>query len=359
MEKISVGIIFGGVSSEHEVSLLSAASVLSKMDTEKYLVHKIGITKEGRMFYYTGTLESIKDGSWCRSNCIPCILSPDRAHHGVVLLTGTPGVVHLDVAFPVLHGKNGEDGTIQGLLTMAGIPFVGCGTLASACCMDKVVTHILLDAAGIKQAKWLWTSQHEYRKAQEPAMDQIEKTLGYPCFVKPANAGSSVGITKAADRTTLQTAMETAFRHDSKVIVEQMVHGIELECAVMGNEEPVASCVGEIDPSADFYDYNAKYIDGSTKTYAPARICDQSAEAVRATAIRAYQVMGCTGLARVDFFLTHHNQEIVLNEINTIPGFTSISMYPQLFGVSGVAYDDLIDQLIGYALPREVDKEQN
>lgn len=349
MEKRSLGVVFGGASSEYEVSLLSAASVLSNIDGEHYQIHKIGITKDGRMFYYTGPVEKIADNTWGEACCIPCVLSPDRSHHGLLLLGSQPGVIRLDVVFPVLHGKNGEDGTIQGLLTMAGIPFVGCGTLASACAMDKAVTHALLEKNGIRQAKWLWTTGHDYQNAGDTALNQIETALGYPCFVKPANAGSSVGISKATDRESLKAAMALALQHDDRVVVEEAVNGIELECAVLGNDDPIASCVGEIAPAAEFYDYNAKYIDGTTKTYAPARICEQSAEAVRETALRAYRLLGCRGLARVDFFLTFDKREVVLNEINTIPGFTSISMYPKLFEASGIPYSRLIDRLIGYA----------
>ena len=353
MNKISLGVVFGGVSSEHEVSLMSAASVLSNLDPERYDIHKIGITKDGRMLYCTGSAESVKDGSWEQKDCTPCVLSPDRSHHGLLL----PGqkIIRLDVVFPVLHGKNGEDGTIQGLLALAGIPCVGCGVLASACCMDKVVTHVLLDAAGIPQAQWMWTTEHEYRRAPETSLAQIRQRLGFPCFVKPANAGSSVGVTKAVDPESLREGMELAFRHDHKVIVEGMVHGIELECAVLGNKEPIASCVGEIAPEADFYDYNAKYIDGTTQTYAPARICEAASEGVRETALRAYKVLGCAGLARVDFFLTEEEHQVVLNEVNTIPGFTSISMYPQRFAVSGVPYPELLDRLIDSALEKEGD----
>lgn len=349
MKKYKLGVVFGGVSSEYEVSLLSAASVLSHIDKERYRIYKIGITKDGRMFYYTGPVEKIADGGWIKGNCTPCVISPDRSHGGMLLLGEKTGVVPLDVVFPVLHGRNGEDGTIQGLLTMAGIPFVGCGPLASAVCMDKTAARTLLDAAGIKQAKWLWTTEYEYRKAPERALSQVEEALSYPCFVKPANAGSSVGITKAASREALEEGLELAFEHDEKVLVEQMVYGIELECAVLGNEEPIASCVGEIAPSADFYDYNAKYVDGTTRTYAPARICEESAQAVRETAIRAYKLLGCRGMARVDFFL-NEDREVILNEVNTIPGFTSISMYPKLFELSGVPYRQLIDRLISLAL---------
>ncbi len=350
MEKIRLGVVFGGASSEYEVSLLSSASVLSHINEENYDIHKIGITRDGRMFYYSGSVEKISDGTWTEADCVPCVISPDRSHHGLLLLEENVRVIPLDCVFPVLHGKNGEDGTIQGLFTMAGIPFVGCGTLASSACMDKAVTHTLLESAGINSAKWLWTTEHEFSQNEARILDRIDTELGYPCFVKPANAGSSVGITKVKERSQLKAAFELAFQNDSKVLVEEMVRGLELECAVLGNEDPIASCVGEIAPDAEFYDYNAKYIDGTTKTYAPARISDDYAEEIRRTAVKAYQTMGCTGLARVDFFLSLHNQKIIVNEINTIPGFTSISMYPQLFGVSGIPYPELIDRLVACAM---------
>lgn len=348
-EKCKLGLIFGGASSEYEVSLLSVSSVLANIDRTRYDIYRIGITKDGRMFYYTGEDGRIAKNKWQDEGCIPCVLSPDRSHHGFVLLKEQPEVVRLDCVFPVLHGKNGEDGTIQGLLTMAGIPFVGCGTLASAACMDKVTTHTMLDKAGVLGAKWRAVTAHAYAKDQAAFLDEVEHALGFPCFVKPANAGSSVGITKAVDRETLASAMELALMHDTKVIVEEMIRGKEIECAVLGNEEPIASCLGEIAPSNDFYDYNAKYIDGKTVTYVPARITEKESDEIRRIAVQAYHIMGCEGFSRVDFFLCE-NGDVYLNEINTIPGFTSISMYPQLFVASGVPYQKLIDRLIGYAL---------
>lgn len=351
MSKLALGIVFGGASSEYEVSLLSASSVLRNVDPARYEIHKIGITREGRMFYYTGTVERISENRWEGADCVPCVLSPDRGHHGLLLLGEPVRVLRLDCVFPVLHGKNGEDGTIQGLLSMAGIPYVGCGYRASADCMDKIITHTLLDAAGVPGAKWLGITAAQYGREKASFAAQVAGELGFPCFVKPANAGSSVGITKVKAPEDFPAAMELALQHDSRVIVERMVRGIELECAVLGNDDPVASCVGEIAPEKEFYDYNAKYIDGTTKTYAPARIPDAAAEAVRATAVRAYRAIGCAGLARVDFFLEPDGR-VVLNEINTIPGFTSISMYPQLFIESGLSYPALIDRLIELALER-------
>lgn len=353
MHKIALGLVFGGASSEYEVSLQSATSILNNLDEEKYDIYKIGITKEGGMFYYTGKVSRIAENKWQGKDCVPCVLSPDREHHGMILFGETQAeVIRLDCIFPVLHGKNGEDGTIQGLFSMAGIPYVGCGYLASSACMDKIVTHTLLDSAGINGAKWLGITRHEYRRDPAVFAGRVSEELGYPCFVKPANAGSSVGITKVTSPEGFSAAMELAFSHDSRVIVEQMVYGVELECAVLGNDEPEASCLGEIAPQSDFYDYNAKYIDGTTKTYAPARIPEKSAEEVRRTAVQAFQAMGCRGLARVDFFLEESGR-VVLNELNTIPGFTKISMYPQLFIASGLSYPALLDRLIELAMEEE------
>ncbi len=349
--KQSIGIIFGGASSEYEVSLMSSTSVLNNIDTDRYDIYKIGITKKGQMFYYTGDVAKIISDEWLSSDCVPCVISPDRTHHGFILLNGSNEIIRLDAVFPVLHGKNGEDGTIQGLFTLAGIPYVGCNTLSSAACMDKGVTHTILDSAGVSTAKWLGILQHSYKNNSDTFLKEVADKLGFPCFVKPANAGSSVGITKAVDENTLIGAMELAFLHDKKVIVEEMLYGIEIECAVLGNEEPIASVLGEIEPCNDFYDYDAKYLANKTKTYIPARIDDRYTDEIRTTAIKAYKAMACEGLTRVDFFLTKDNR-VMLNELNTIPGFTSISMYPQLFINSGVSYKELITRLIDLAIER-------
>jgi D-alanine-D-alanine ligase len=352
VNRLNLGLVFGGASSEYEISLMSATSVLKNIDKSKYNLHLIGITREGKMFYYTGPLKAIEDGTWFSRDCLPCVISPDPSHSGIIVLSRPLEILRLDCIFPVLHGKNGEDGTIQGLLTMAEIPFVGCGMRASANCMDKITTHTVLDAAGVPGAKWLWTTEHEYRKDPDGFLDSVETTLGYPCFVKPSNAGSSVGVTKAKDRESLLAAMELAIRNDSRIIVEEMIYGLEVECAVLGNEEPIASPLGEIAPSNEFYDYNAKYIDGKSATYIPARISDESTEAVRSIAVKAYQALGCAGLSRVDFFVREDGSP-VLNEINTIPGFTKISMYPQLFISAGLSYPALIDRLIELALEQK------
>lgn len=350
--KQSIGIIFGGASSEHEVSLMSATSVLENIDVVRYDIHKIGITKKGQMFYYTGDINKISSGQWENEKCTPCVISPDQTHHGLILLNGTNDIIRLDAVFPVLHGKNGEDGTIQGLFTLAGIPYVGCDTLSSAACMDKGVTHTILDSNNITTAKWVGILEYSYLENKDKFINDVKEKLGFPCFVKPANAGSSVGITKAVDEKTLIRAMEIAFLNDKKVIVEEMLYGLEIECAVLGNENPVASVLGEIEPCNEFYDYDAKYLANKTKTYIPARIDEKYSEEIRTIAIKAFKAMGCEGFSRVDFFLTKDNK-VVLNEINTIPGFTSISMYPQLFINSGIPYKDLITKLIELAIKRK------
>ncbi|WMJ22065.1 D-alanine--D-alanine ligase family protein [Paludicola sp. MB14-C6] len=350
--KLNLGIIFGGASSEYDVSLMSATSVLKNIDSEKYNIYKIGITKEGVSFLYNGEIEEIQKNNWQGAHCVPCVISPDRSHHGIIVLGDSTKIIRLDVIFPVLHGKNGEDGTFQGLMALANIPYVGCDTLSSACCMDKAVTKTIFDNAKINNAKWECVLQYQYNKDQEACFRRIEENLGYPCFVKPANAGSSVGITKATDRSSLIKAFELAFIHDKKVVIEQNIKGKEIECAVLGNEAPIASVLGEIVPCNDFYDYDAKYLANKTVTHIPARIDASVAETIKSIAIQAYLALGCEGFSRVDFFLTENN-EIILNEINTIPGFTSISMYPQLFAASGIPYTKLIDRLIELALERK------
>lgn len=352
MDKINLGIVFGGASSEYEISLLSATSVLKNINAEQYNIHKIGITKEGEMFYYEGDDTSIAKNRWLKRKCTPCVISPDRAHHGLLLLSDPIEIIRLDCVFPVLHGKNGEDGTIQGLLTMAGIPFVGCDSLSSAMCMDKCYTHTVLDSKGIKTAPWKVIVQNKYFRSGAKFVKEVEEELGFPCFVKPANAGSSVGVSKAKNADELRQAIEYAFFHDKKVLVEKNIVGKEIECAVLGNARPIASCLGEIEPCNDFYDYDAKYLANKTVTHIPARIADESAKKIQSVALKAYGAMGCSGFSRIDFFLTDEN-EIILNEINTIPGFTAISMYPKLFENSGIPYSTLIDKLINFAMERK------
>ena len=354
MEKHTVAILFGGVSSEHEVSLVSASSVLRNLPTEHYEVVMLGITRDGRWLRYQGPIDAIQQDTWEASGAVqPAILSPDRSHHGLLLpRDGGFDVLRLDAVFPVLHGKNGEDGTIQGLFEIAGIPCVGCGTLASAMCMDKQVTHTILADAGVPQARWVCLTQSDL--ADRAALEGRLACLGYPMFVKPANAGSSVGISKVRVPQELDAALELAFQHDHKVIVEEFIDGIEVESAVLGNgDELIVSVLGEIVPCNEFYDYNAKYQNAATELYIPARIPEDVAALVRETAARAYRALGCAGFARIDFFVKRDGTGIILNEPNTIPGFTSVSMYPKLMEASGVPYPELIHRLFQLALRRD------
>lgn len=348
-------VLFGGVSSEHDVSTVSASYVLDNIPTEKYNVIKIGITKDGRWFKYDGEISNLPEDKWVKDtdNLTKAVISPDRNDHGIIVF-GKDKVetIRIDVCFPVLHGKNGEDGTIQGFLQVAGIPFVGCDMISSACCMDKVMTNTLADAAGIAQAKWIGLNEYNYRKNPQMYIDKAADYLGFPIFVKPANAGSSVGVSKAKDKDALAEAIDIAFKEDNKLVLEEGITGMEVECAVLGNEEPIASICGEIEPANDFYDYEAKYVNPASLLHIPARLDDAKMNEVREAAKNAYIALGCTGLARVDFFVRESDGKVMLNEPNTIPGFTSISMYPKMFAASGVPYSELIDRLFTYALEK-------
>ena len=272
-EKLRLAVIFGGQSSEHEVSLMSATSILQNLDPEKYDVTMVGITKAGKWLLYTGPVEDLTTGAWERGPVTPAFLSPDPTVHGLVALRDTGAqVIPLDVIFPALHGKNGEDGTIQGLFQLSGIPYVGCDTLSSAVCMDKAVTHSLLNTAGIEQAHYLWFYADRFDVAPDTIKNKIQARLDFPVFVKPANAGSSVGVSKVERFEDLDEAIRVAAREDAKIVVEEGIRGQEVECAVLGNREAQASIVGEIGASAQFYDYDDKYINGTSQLYIPARI---------------------------------------------------------------------------------------
>lgn len=352
-KKTSVAVLFGGQSSEHEVSLMSAGSILQNLDREKYDVHMVGITKEGRWLLFTGDPADLPGGAWEHGDVTPAFLSPDPSIHGLVVMGPPTRTLHIDCVFPALHGKNGEDGTLQGLLHMSGIPFVGCDTESSAICMDKAVTHTLLSAANIEQAHYLWFYSDRFDCAPDTIKNKICARLNFPVFVKPANAGSSVGVSRVDGPEGLDEAIRKAAREDRKVIVEEGVMGQEVECAVLGNRQDAqASIVGEIGASAAFYDYDDKYINGTSQLYIPARIPEEAAKQIKETAVRAYRLLGCSGLARVDFFVTEEGQKVVLNELNTLPGFTSISMYPKLWMAMGLSYGELLDRLIGLAFAR-------
>ena len=352
MKKVLV--LFGGVSSEHDISLISAKSVIENIPKDKYEPVLMGITKDGEWYLYNGSVDALPKDKWLenKENITPATVSLSRADHGIVVFGDVVEKIRIDVVFPVLHGKNGEDGTIQGMLQLAGIPYVGCDMISSACCMDKVYTNTLADAAGIPQAKWLGVKEYDYSKEKESILTKAEEYLGYPIFVKPANAGSSVGVSKATDKQSLDEAIIKAFKEDSKLVLEEGISGAEVEVAVLGNDEPIASVVGEVETCNDFYDFDAKYINSASNLYIPARLSEEKSEEVRRAAVNAYKALGCSGLARVDFFVRHSDGAVMLNEPNTIPGFTSISMYSKLFAASGVPYPELVDRLICFAMEK-------
>jgi len=352
MKKLNVCVLFGGISPEHAVSLRSAESVLNNMDSEKYNVFPVGITREGKWLLFGGKdYALLPDGVWqSHADNREATISPVRGQ-GLLIFDGDKVTIQpIDVVFPVLHGENGEDGTMQGLLQMAGIPYVGPHVAASAVAMDKTLTKLVVDNAGVPQAAWQLVRSSEMKNRMEPILDDLESRFTYPMFVKPAGTGSSVGVSKASDRVTLEAALLSAGAFDEKILVEEFICGREVEVAVLGNSNPVASICGEIDSGADFYDYDSKYITDTSTAYIPARIPEDVAEQVREAAVKVYRVVGCQGLSRVDFFVTYEDNRVVFNEINTLPGFTSISMYPKLFGASGIPYGELIDQLLQLAL---------
>ncbi|MDR1630650.1 MAG: D-alanine--D-alanine ligase [Oscillospiraceae bacterium] len=348
-------VIFGGKSTEYEVSLASAISVINNIPKDIYQVLTLGITKDGSWFLFEGKTEEIESDTWHTSiSATPAVISPD-AKEKALLVFRESGVerVAVDVVFPVLHGKNGEDGVIQGLFELACLPYVGCDLISSAVCMDKVFTNTLADALRVRQAKWLAIKKFDYAQSAGEFETQVTSYLGFPCFVKPANAGSSVGISKVKTPDALAQAMADAFVHDHKVLVEEGINGYEVECAVLGNDDPLPSVVGQVIPSNEFYDYSAKYIDNASELIIPARISPESMEAVRACSVKIFKALGCSGLSRVDFFVEKTTGEVYFNEINTLPGFTSISMYPKLFAELGISYPELLDRLIRLALEKQ------
>lgn len=351
MKKLNVCILFGGVSPEHEVSLRSAESVLKNLDAEKYNILPVGITKDGRWILFGDSdYTQLPSGAWETNpaNKIAAI-SPVCGQGLLCFAENRVETVILDVVFPVLHGENGEDGAMQGLLEIAGIPYVGSNVASSAVSMDKTLTKLVADSEQVVQAQWQLVRGDRLENDMDAAITAVEARFDYPVFVKPAGTGSSVGVSKAKNREALKAALTHAAKYDDKILVEEFIKGREIEVAVMGNESPVASICGEIDSGADFYDYDAKYVTDTSVAYIPARLDDAVAEQVRETAIRIYKALGCQGLSRVDFFVTDENR-IVFNEVNTLPGFTSISMYPKLFGASGIPYGQLLDQLLQLAL---------
>lgn len=362
--KIRVALFFGGVSSEHKVSCVSASAWLRALQespcAEKYEVFPVGITTDGRWFLYNGGIDRIAVCQWAQDtlHCTPCVLSPDRGHHGLVLLREGRGaeIVPIDVAAPILHGKNGEDGTIQGLFALAAIPYVGCGVLSSAVCMDKAIANTIMDAAGVPHCIWCAATRAEVDADANALYERVEAKIGYPVFVKPANAGSSVGISKAKNRLELRTAIATALAEDDKVVFEEFISGQEVECAAIGNpDDPGAirtTRPGEILAGAEFYTYDDKYINGVSQVVIPAHLSEEKLDEVQATAREAYLALNCAGLARCDFFVEHGTGRVLCNELNTLPGFTNISMYPKLMEHEGMRFAELVDALIALALRR-------
>lgn len=356
MDKMNLIVVFGGISSEHDISCISAASILRNTDKGKYNIYPVGITRDGSwMLVESADYDSIENGSWkTNGHTVPAVLSPDRDTHGLLVLRKQGAeIIHADCVFPVLHGIGGEDGTLQGLLELAHIPYVGPGVAASACSMDKSLTKIIVQQEGIRQAAFYLARREAFQADAAAVCAEAEQKLGsYPVFVKPCCEGSSVGVSKAADRASLEKGLADAFRYDAKVLVEEFIDGHEIEVAVLGNDMPTASAAGEIAPSQEFYSFEAKYVDGTSGLYIPAHISEQAMQKVRETAVRIYRALGCKGLSRVDFFCTYADDEIVFNEINTLPGFTSISMYPKLQEYMGVPYSELIDRLVALAKER-------
>lgn len=351
MKKTTLGILFGGVSSEHDISCISAKCIVSNINAENYNIILIGITKEGKWYIFNDNIDLLPNDKWLSSkSLVPAFISPDTSVGG--LITSKGEIIKLDAAFPVLHGKNGEDGAVQGLLQLAQIPFVGCNLTASGVCMDKAITNAVLDAFKIGQAKWYSFTKYEFDRNPDALLDEAAEKLGFPIFVKPANAGSSVGISKARSREELIKGIETAFKEDKKVVLEEFIDGYEVECAVIGNDEPFAAEVGQVLSAAEFYDFDAKYNNPQSRTVIPANLSQEKRDEIKAQAVKAYKATGCEGLARVDFFVSKADERILLNEINTIPGFTPISMYPMLLNAAGVSYSELIDRLVNLAVER-------
>lgn len=355
MAKKVIAVLFGGQSSEHDVSKVSAATIISKINQDKYTIIPIYITKEGHWLLYDGPVENIQNDTW-EKYATSAILSPDATHKGIFRIVGEKlKLIPIDLIFPVLHGANGEDGTIQGLFELAKIPYVGCGVLSSAVSMNKAYTKIVVEKLGICQAKYAVVYRADVENNIEVAIEKIEEACGYPCFVKPACAGSSVGITKAHNRDELVDGLWVAAKEDRTIVVEENITGYELECAVLGNTDVKASAVGQVLAAAEFYDYDAKYNNKESKTVIPAPIPEEKTEEIRENAVKIFKALDGRGLSRVDFFMEEGTGRIVFNEINTLPGFTPISMYPMLFNEVGITTEELVDKIIDLGFSRNED----
>lgn len=351
MAKQTVAVLFGGQSSEHEISCISAMTVIENINKDKYDTILIGITLDGK-WILTDSVEDIRSGAWEKGK-VRAVLSPDADMKGVLLIDGDKVTRRkVDVVFPVLHGLYGEDGTVQGILELAQIPYVGCGVLASAVSMDKLYTKIIVNTLGIRQANYAAVRKEELRD-MEAAVKKVEETVPYPVFIKPCNAGSSKGVSKAENREQLETGLLEAAKHDRKILVEETIIGREIECAVLGGNEVKASGVGEILAAAEFYDFDAKYHNAESKTVLDPELPAETAEELRKDAVAIFKAVDGFGLSRVDFFVEKDTNEVVFNEINTLPGFTAISMYPMLWENRGIAKPQLVEKLIQMAFSRK------
>ncbi|MFA9458076.1 D-alanine--D-alanine ligase [Halalkalibacter sp. AB-rgal2] len=356
--KIKLGLLYGGKSAEHKVSLQTAKAVIQALDLTKYEIHPIYISETGEWIrgeQLQRPVEDVeelqlKEGDTVSPVALNSEIFPVSIHHETT-------ADKIDVVFPLLHGPNGEDGTVQGLLELLNLPYVGNGVLASAAGMDKVMMKNIYEQAGIKQANYVSYIRTDWEKNTEEAYQNVEKTLSYPCFVKPANLGSSVGISKCNDRESLESAFKEAFEYDRKIIIEEGIDGREVEIAVLGNDDPQCSVVGEIVPKTDFYDYKAKYEDGDTGLIIPADITEAEYKEIKRVAIQSFKALDCSGLVRADFFLTKDG-DVLMNEVNTMPGFTPFSMFPMLWQESGVSYSELIEKLVQLGVERHEEKQK-
>ena len=369
-KKLRVGVVFGGRSGEHEISIRSATAVIEAIDRKKYEVIPIAITKEGKWLAPSAAAALLPSDARERltseivsNNSGDVAILGDPSHQGLTKLSATDQATApqiLDVVFPVLHGPYGEDGTLQGLLEMADVPYVGCGVVASACGMDKVAMKMLFAQAGLPLCKYVWFLRSEWQRDQPKVLRRVAREIGFPCFVKPANLGSSVGISKATDKASLSKAVELAAEYDRKVIVEELVNARELECAVLGNDQPEASLPGEYvvyDEAARFLDYTEKYAStGHVQFVVPAPVSKSLSARIQRLAMQAFQSIDGAGLARVDFFLTRETKELLVNEVNTLPGLTEVSGYPKMWAASGLSFPRVLERLIELAFERHRDK---
>ena len=355
--KTRLGLVYGGKSAEHNVSLQTALAVTKALDTEKFDIHPIYITEKGEWVRGPQLTEPVSNVKMLQFEQTGQTFSPALLNRDMFPGEADVKEDSIDVVFPLLHGPNGEDGTIQGMLELLNVPYVGNGVLASSAGMDKVVMKHLFAQAGLDQAKYVSFLKKTWSQSKEECYAQVEGELGYPCFVKPANLGSSVGISKCRSREELDQAFELAFQYDRKIVVEEGVIGREIELGVLGNDEPVCSVAGEIAPKKDFYDYKAKYEDGDTDLIIPASLTEDEYETMRSMAVKAFQAIDGSGLVRADFFLTNEGR-VLINEVNTMPGFTPFSMFPLLWKQSGVEYAELIEKLVALAIDRHEEKQQ-